>query len=115
MDGRGLARKGLTEGGNDDDHELDTVYSTWSVNKEGWKLGRVSEYLHILLRPITSANQPKKSCPIKVPTGVATLTPRSWLTLSFPPEYGMSGLVGVHRVLKAYQRRRRSPTWWRQC
>ena len=43
------------------------------------------KHSHIFLRPTTSANQPKKSCPTKVPTGVATLTPRSWLTLSFPP------------------------------
>jgi len=74
MDGRGLAGEGLSESGDDDDHELDTVYR--SVSKTGLGAGSV-ENLHILLRPTTSANQPKKSCPTKVPTGVATLTPRS--------------------------------------
>jgi len=33
----------------------------------------------------TDASQPKRSCPTKVPTGVATLRPRSWLAVSAPP------------------------------
>lgn len=39
--------------------------------------------VHMRFRPKTSASQPKISCPKTVPTGVATLTPRSWFALNF--------------------------------
>lgn len=42
----------------------------------------MSSIPYIFLRPYLSARYPKPSCPIRVPTGVATFKPRSWLAAS---------------------------------
>lgn len=53
----------------------DSVYKNDNEQAERAREG----YSHMRLRPTTSASQPNRSCPKKLPIGVATLTPRSWL------------------------------------
>lgn len=75
----------LTERADDDNDKLDAICEM-VIRRRAQKsdVPRASD-LHMRLRPTMSASQPKRSCPQKVPTGVATLTPRSWLVFKARP------------------------------
>ena len=94
-----VSRDGLSKSSDDDDHEFETICS---LNKRMKEVTVRPSNIHIFLRPTTSANQPKSNWPKKVPTGVATLTPRLCAELREEPK--------VKLVRKYKEMMRKRPT-----